>query len=170
MIAKLLLRSRTGKTLRTNTENHRRSLMGRESVSAAIAPDGPIISFHDVHKHFGSHHVLRGISLDVGRGEVIVIAGPSGSGKTTLIRCVNKLESISSGQLVVDDVHVESPATDVNRLRTEIGMVFQQFNLFPHLTVLDNIALAPIRVRRVPRRRAEEEARALLARVGIAEK
>src|SRR5258708_3081339 len=89
-----------------------------------------IISFRDVHKYFGSNHVLRGITLDVGVGEVVVIAGPSGSGKSTLIRCINKLETISSGQLEVDGVQVDSRSANVNKLRTEIGMVFQQFNLF----------------------------------------
>jgi ABC-type polar amino acid transport system ATPase subunit len=129
-----------------------------------------MISFEDVHKFFGANHVLRGITVDVAVGEVVVIAGPSGSGKSTLIRCINKLETISSGHLSVDGIPVDSPKADVNRLRTEIGMVFQQFNLFPHLTVLDNVALAPIQVRHTPRRQAEAEARALLRRVGIAEK
>jgi ABC-type polar amino acid transport system ATPase subunit len=129
-----------------------------------------IISFRDVHKYFGSNHVLRGITLDVALGEVVVIAGPSGSGKSTLIRCINKLETISSGQLEVDGVQVESRSANVNKLRTEIGMVFQQFNLFPHLTVLQNVVLAPVQVRHTPRRQAEEHGRALLKRVGIAEK
>jgi ABC-type polar amino acid transport system ATPase subunit len=129
-----------------------------------------IIRFRDVHKYFGANHVLRGITLDVDVGEVVVIAGPSGSGKSTLIRCINKLETISAGQLAVDGIQVDSRSANVNKLRTEIGMVFQQFNLFPHLTVLQNVALAPVQVRHTPRRQAEEDARALLKRVGIAEK
>ena len=148
-------------------------MSGRVATIANVedgAGGRPIISFEDFHKHFGSNHVLRGIDLDVAVGEVVVIAGPSGSGKSTLIRCINKLEIISAGRLVVDGMHVESPGVDVNRLRTEIGMVFQQFNLFPHLTVLQNVMLAPIQVRRTPRRQAEESARSLLARVGISDK
>jgi ABC-type polar amino acid transport system ATPase subunit len=129
-----------------------------------------LISFRDVHKFFGSNHVLRGITTQVAGGEVVVIAGPSGSGKSTLIRCINRLEPVSRGELVVDGVHVERSDADINKLRTEIGMVFQSFNLFPHLTVLENLMLAPIRVRNTPRKQAEEKARALLKRVGIAEK
>jgi ABC-type polar amino acid transport system ATPase subunit len=123
-----------------------------------------------VHKYFGRLHVLRGITLDVGEGEKIVIAGPSGSGKSTLIRCLNRLEPIDSGQLIVDGMHVEDPRADANRLRREIGMVFQQFNLFPHLTVLDNLVLAPIQVKKLPRSDAEKLAMSLLERVGIPEK
>jgi ABC-type polar amino acid transport system ATPase subunit len=130
----------------------------------------PLIAFRDVHKWFGRLHVLRGIDLEVGEGEKIVIAGPSGSGKSTLIRCLNKLEPIDQGELVVDGVHVEHPKADVNRLRREIGMVFQQFNLFPHLSVLDNLVLAPVRVKHTPRPEAERLGMALLERVGIPEK
>jgi ABC-type polar amino acid transport system ATPase subunit len=108
--------------------------------------------------------------MGVTAGEVVVIAGPSGSGKSTLIRCINRLEPISRGQLIVDGTDVGSTKTDVNRLRMEIGMVFQSFNLFPHLTVLENLMLAPLRVRGLPRKEAEDRARALLERVGIAEK
>ena len=133
-------------------------------------PDGSLISFRNVHKSFGRLHVLRGISLDVHEGEKIVIAGPSGSGKSTLIRCLNRLEPIDSGELVVDGLHVEDPKVDVNSLRREIGIVFQQFNLFPHLTVLDNLTLAPIQVKKLPRSEAERLARRLLERVGIPEK
>ena len=130
----------------------------------------PIIRFRDVHKFFGANHVLRGITTDIAGGEVVVIAGPSGSGKSTLIRCINRLEPISRGELVVNGVHLEDGRSDVNRLRTEIGLVFQSFNLFPHLTVLDNITLAPVQVRHLGRREAEERARGLLARVGMPEK
>jgi putative glutamine transport system ATP-binding protein len=114
--------------------------------------------------------VLRGISLEIHEGEKVVIAGPSGSGKSTLIRCINRLESIDSGQLVVDGMRVNDPNLDVNRLRREIGMVFQQFNLFPHLTVLQNITLAPNQVKRILREEAEALAHQLLDRVGIPEK
>jgi ABC-type polar amino acid transport system ATPase subunit len=130
----------------------------------------PLIHFQDVHKFFGSNHVLRGITMDVAGGEVVVIAGPSGSGKSTLIRCINRLEPITRGELIVDGIHVGSTKTDVNRLRMEIGMVFQSFNLFPHITVLENLMLAPIRVRGVSRKQAEDRGRVLLERVGIAEK
>ncbi len=136
----------------------------------ALANGQALISLRDVHKFFGSNHVLRGITTRVASGEVVVIAGPSGSGKSTLIRCINRLEPISSGELVVDGVQVESRDADINRLRAEIGMVFQSFNLFPHLTVLENLMLAPMQVRRAPRQQAEKKARALLERVGIAEK
>jgi ABC-type polar amino acid transport system ATPase subunit len=129
-----------------------------------------LIRFRDVHKFFGTNHVLRGITTDIAAGEVVVIAGPSGSGKSTLIRCINRLEPVSRGELVVDGVHVEDGRADVNRLRMEIGMVFQSFNLFPHLTVLENILLAPTQVRRMARGEAEERGRALLTRVGISEK
>jgi ABC-type polar amino acid transport system ATPase subunit len=130
----------------------------------------PLIRFRGVHKSFGRLHVLRGIDLDVAEGEKIVIAGPSGSGKSTMIRCVNRLEPIDQGELIVDGQHVESPSLDINRLRQEIGMVFQQFNLFPHLTVLDNITVGPINVKRIARSDAQQQARQLLERVGIPEK
>jgi ABC-type polar amino acid transport system ATPase subunit len=133
-------------------------------------PDGALISIKNVHKSFGKLHVLRGISLDVHEGEKIVIAGPSGSGKSTLIRCLNRLEPVDSGELVVDGIHVEDLKTDVNRLRREIGIVFQQFNLFPHLRVLDNLTLASRRVGHVKRREAEQRAQELLGRVGLADK
>ena len=129
-----------------------------------------LIEFKDVHKSFGRLHVLRGITLKVAEGEKIVVAGPSGSGKSTLIRCINRLEAIDAGQLIVDGLHVEDTRLDVNRLRREIGMVFQQFNLFPHLTVIENISLAPINVKGISRTDAERQALALLERVGIPEK
>lgn len=133
-------------------------------------PQQPIIVFENVNKWFGSHQVLNDISFHVQEGEVIVIFGPSGSGKSTLIRCINRLEPINSGRIVVDGIPVHDPKIDINRLRQEVGMVFQLFNLFPHLTVLDNITLAPMHVRKVPRAEAEERARKLLERVGIPEK
>jgi polar amino acid transport system ATP-binding protein len=114
--------------------------------------------------------VLRGINLSVREQEVLVVCGPSGSGKSTLLRCINHLETVSSGRVVVNGVEVGGRHVDVNALRREIGMVFQQFNLFPHLTVLDNVTLAPIKVRKVPRAEAQEAALRLLERVGIPEK
>jgi len=129
-----------------------------------------IIQFKQVNKYFGSLHVLKNITLDVAEGEVVVICGPSGSGKSTLLRCINRLESINSGELIVDGIPVADKQADINRLRQEIGIVFQSFNLFPHMTVLQNITLAPIKVRKVAPEEAEETGRRLLARVGIPEK
>ena len=128
------------------------------------------IRFEGVRKRFGQVAVLRGITGRVGQGEVVVICGPSGSGKTTLLRCINRLEAIDGGQVYVFGQPVHHPRTDVNRLRSQIGMVFQQFNLFPHLTVLENLTLAPVQVKRLPRAEAEATARRLLERVGIPEK
>lgn len=129
----------------------------------------PIIHIENVHKHFGKVHALKGVSLDVNRGEVIIIIGPSGSGKSTLLRCINRLEEFDSGQIVVDGITLDS-AENINAVRTEVGMVFQQFNLFPHLTVLDNITLA----QRIVRKRCDADctqvAEQLLQKVGIPEK
>jgi polar amino acid transport system ATP-binding protein len=124
-----------------------------------------------VHKHFpGGVHALRGVSLDVAAGEVVVIIGPSGSGKSTLLRCINRLEAIDSGSIVVDGIPLTDKAADINKIRAEVGMVFQLFNLFPHLTALENITLA----QRVVRKRSEKEAREiameLLRKVGIPDK
>jgi ABC-type polar amino acid transport system ATPase subunit len=130
----------------------------------------PIIEFRGVNKWFGKLHVLKDINLAIEQGEVVVIIGPSGSGKSTMIRCINRLETIQEGQIIVDGQHVESPKTDIRRIRQEVGMVFQQFNLYPHKTVLENITLAPTRVKRLPRGEAERTAHQLLDRVGIAEK
>jgi len=136
-----------------------------------VATDGELaIVFQDVHKRFGGLEVLKGISGRVEPGEVVVVCGPSGSGKSTLLRCINRLESIDAGQVYVFGRAVHDPRTDVNELRTQIGMVFQQFNLFPHLTVLDNITLAPQKVRHVSQAEAEATAERLLARVGIPDK
>ena len=129
-----------------------------------------MIALDHVDKWYGQLHVLNDVSLEVPRGGVVVVAGPSGGGKTTLIRCINRLETIQSGDIVVDGIHVPDPQTDVNRLRQDIGMVFQHFNLFPHLTALQNITLAPVEVRRIPRAAAEQAALTLLERVGIPEK
>jgi general L-amino acid transport system ATP-binding protein len=130
----------------------------------------PIIILEDVHKWFGRLHVLRGITLQVWPGEVVVVAGPSGSGKSTMIRCINRLESHQRGRIVVDGIELTDDVRNIDAVRSEVGMVFQSFNLFPHLTALQNITLAPIIVRRWPRERAERIALELLERVGIPEK
>ncbi len=133
------------------------------------APGAPIIVCQDVHKWFGELHVLRGIDLTVAHGEVLVIFGPSGSGKSTFIRTLNRLEEHQRGRIVVDGIELSSDVRNISAIRSEIGMVFQQFNLFPHLTVLENVTLGPIRVRGWTRDRAEAAARELLERVGIPE-
>ncbi|MEA2700811.1 MAG: polar amino acid transport system ATP-binding protein [Myxococcales bacterium] len=129
-----------------------------------------MIRFRDVNKWFGKIHVLRDVNLAVEPGEVVVVCGPSGSGKSTLIRTINKLEPIDAGQVVVDGQDLSDPKLEINKLRAEIGFVFQQFNLYPHLNVLANITLAPRLVRKVPPREADQQAEALLARVGLSEK
>ncbi len=129
-----------------------------------------MIRFVGVHKWFKKLHVLNAINLCVKEGEIVVVCGPSGSGKSTLIRTINRLEPIDEGKLIVDGMDLSDPRTDINRLRAEIGFVFQQFNLYPHLTALKNITLAPIKVRKAGRREAEEYAMALLERVGLADK
>jgi len=129
-----------------------------------------MIRFQGVHKWFGTLHVLNDIDFTVKQGETVVVCGPSGSGKSTLIRTINKLEPIQKGTLVVDGRDMSDPGTDITRLRAEIGFVFQQFNLYPHLSTLRNITLAPIKIRRLSRKDAEEQAMALLERVGLAEK
>ena len=130
----------------------------------------PIIVFNEVNKSFGALHVLKRINLEVAPGEVIVLCGPSGSGKSTLIRCINRLEPIQSGKLIVDGYDVNSPNTHLPTLRAEIGMVFQQFNLYPHMTALQNITLAPIHIRKQPRAQAESLALDLLRKVNIPDK
>ena len=129
-----------------------------------------MIRFQGVHKWFKKLHVLNDVNLHVKHGEVVVVCGPSGSGKSTLIRTINKLEPIQKGRLFVDGQDLSDRKTDINKLRAEIGFVFQQFNLYPHLSVLKNITLAPIKIRKLPRKEAEEQAMALLERVGLAEK
>jgi len=128
-----------------------------------------IISCKDVHKWFGGFHALKGVSMDVKKGEVIVIFGPSGSGKSTFIRTINRLEEHQRGQIIVDNVELSHDVRNVEKVRMETGMVFQQFNLFPHLTVMQNITLAPIWVRKWPKDKAEQEGLKLLERVGIPE-
>ncbi|MFV0334977.1 MAG: amino acid ABC transporter ATP-binding protein [Tropicimonas sp.] len=135
-----------------------------------MAPSGKvIIEITGLNKWFGSFHVLRDIDLTVREGERIVIAGPSGSGKSTLIRCINGLEEHQKGRVTVDGTELSADLRNIDLLRSEIGMVFQQFNLFPHLTILENCTLAPIRVRGIPRREAEEMAMHFLQKVRIPE-
>jgi general L-amino acid transport system ATP-binding protein len=129
----------------------------------------PIVEFAGVNKWFGEFHVLRDIDLAVARGERIVICGPSGSGKSTLIRCINRLEEHQQGKLVVDGVELSDDVKAIEAIRRSVGMVFQQFNLFPHLTVLQNLTLAPMWVGRVPKKDAEARAMQQLTRVRIAE-
>lgn len=128
----------------------------------------PLIEIRDVHKWYGEFHVLKGISERVEKGEVLVICGPSGSGKSSLIRCLNRLEPIQKGDILFEGTSIYAPEVDVNALRAEVGMVFQQFNLYPHLTVLENVTLAPIKVRGMSKKDATDLAMELLARVGIA--
>jgi ABC-type polar amino acid transport system ATPase subunit len=129
-----------------------------------------MVKLRDLHKHFGKLHVLRGVSLEVAPAEVVVIIGASGSGKTTLLRCINHLEVPDRGEVWVDGTKLSDKAADVRAVRVECGMVFQQFNLYPHLSVLNNVALGPRVVRHLPWRAAEERAREMLAKVGLSDK
>ena len=129
-----------------------------------------MIEFKNVSKHFGPTKVLHDIDLKINQGEVVVIIGPSGSGKSTLLRCINKLEEITSGDLIVDGLKVNDPKVDDRLIRQEAGMVFQQFYLFPHLTALENVMFGPLRVRGVSKAAAEALAKDLLAKVGLAER
>ncbi len=140
-----------------------------ERAEAIERREAPIVIAHEVHKWFGNFHVLRGINMEVYKGEVIVIFGPSGSGKSTFIRTINRLEDHQRGTIVVDGIELTHDVRNIEKIRMETGMVFQQFNLFPHLTVLQNITLAPIQVRKWPKEKAEEVAMQLLERVGIPE-
>lgn len=129
----------------------------------------PIIHIENVHKHFGHVHALRGINLDIYKGEVVVVIGPSGSGKSTLLRCINRLEEFDGGKIVVDGIPLDT-AENINAVRTEVGMVFQQFNLFPHLSVLENITLAQTVVRKRDSKEATKVGMQLLEKVGIPDK
>ena len=131
--------------------------------------DEVMIELRDVHKWYGEFHVLKGIDLSVKKGERIVICGPSGSGKSTLIRCINRLETHQQGRIVVDGIELTDDLKHIEQVRSEVGMVFQHFNLFPHLSVLENCTLAPIWVRGTPRHEAEETAMRYLERVRIPE-
>ncbi|MEE9188929.1 MAG: amino acid ABC transporter ATP-binding protein [Anaerolineales bacterium] len=132
-------------------------------------PSGPIIQCQDVHKWFGKFEALRGISMEIEQGEVIVIFGPSGSGKSTFIRTLNRLEEHQKGRIIIDGIELTKNVQNIEAVRMEIGMVFQQFNLFPHLNVLENITLAPVQVRKKSKSQAEEIGMQLLDRVGIPE-
>lgn len=124
----------------------------------------------DLHKSFGSLDVLKGISLEITEGEVVCLIGPSGSGKSTFLRCLNRLEDSTSGTVIVDDCEISNPKLDINKTRENIGMVFQQFNLFSHLTVLKNVMLAPVDRKKMTKEEAEKKAMELLTRVGLADK
>lgn len=132
------------------------------------SPETVIIA-ENVHKWYGQFHVLRGVSMNVNRGEVVVVMGPSGSGKSTFIRTFNALEEYQQGKITIDGIELSHDLRNIETIRREVGMVFQQFNLFPHLSVLQNVMLAPVWVRRWPKKKAEEVAMQLLERVGILE-
>jgi ABC-type polar amino acid transport system ATPase subunit len=145
-------------------------------VSSALPESGHdagprvMIQIADLHKWFGKTHVLRGITFSVSAGEAVVLCGPSGSGKSTMLRCINVLEQPTSGRIVVDGIEITGHNKNINEIRQRVGIVFQQFNLFPHLTVRDNISLAPLKVKEMPRPEAEALTMQLLERVGIPEK
>ena len=142
--------------------------MAEERQEASVY-DGPMIVARDVHKWFGNFHVLRGVTTSVDRGHKVVIVGPSGSGKSTFIRTINRLEEHQRGDIIVDGVPLTQDVRNIDAIRRDVGMVFQQFNLFPHLSVIQNITLAPIKVRKWKRDEAEDVAMELLERVGIPE-
>ena len=137
--------------------------------NSEIQANGSIIQITKMHKWYGDFHVLDDINLDVKRQERIVICGPSGSGKSTLIRCINRLEAHQRGRIVVDGIELTDDLKDIEKIRAEVGMVFQHFNLFPHLTILENLTVGPIWVRKVPRKEAEATAMHYLEKVQIAE-
>ncbi len=140
-----------------------------EAAPELQVSDELIIKINDMHKWYGSFHVLKNINLDVYRGERIVICGPSGSGKSTLIRCINRLEEHQQGDIIVENVELTNDLKNIDAIRREVGMCFQHFNLFPHLTVLENCSLAPIWVKQIPRKEAEATAMKYLERVKIPE-
>jgi general L-amino acid transport system ATP-binding protein len=131
--------------------------------------EASMIKIVDMHKWYGEFHVLKGIDLSIAEKERIVICGPSGSGKSTLIRCINRLEEHQRGQIIVDGIELTNNIKNIEKVRTEVGMVFQHFNLFPHLTILDNLTLGPIWVRKVPKKEAEDAAMHYLEKVHIAD-
>lgn len=134
-----------------------------------VTNDAAIITIENMHKWYGDFHVLKDINLTVKKGERIVICGPSGSGKSTLIRCINRLEEHQRGKIVVDGIELTNDLKNIEKIRTEVGMVFQHFNLFPHLTIMENLTLGPIWVRKTPKKEAEEIAMYYLEKVRIAE-
>ncbi|HIE8501937.1 TPA: amino acid ABC transporter ATP-binding protein [Klebsiella pneumoniae] len=129
-----------------------------------------MIHINNLHKRFGDSHVLRGISCDIKPQEVVCIIGPSGSGKSTFLRCMNALETVSEGEVVVNGFAAHDRTIDLNKMRESVGMVFQRFNLFPHMTVLENLIMAPMNLRNMPRQQAVDLAEALLAKVGLSDK
>lgn len=129
-----------------------------------------MINLEKVNKWYGEHHVLKDVDLSVARGEVLVVCGPSGSGKSTMIRTINRLEPIEKGRILIDGQDIYQKGANLNALRQKIGFVFQQFNLFPHMSVLENVIFAPVNIRKQPRKQAVELARSLLDRVGLAHK
>lgn len=133
----------------------------------SVAVGEPLVMLTDVEKYFGDLHVLKRINLSVGRGEVVVVIGPSGSGKSTLCRAINRLEPIQSGTITIDGIPLPSEGRELARLRADVGMVFQQFNLFAHKTILDNVTLGPVRVRRKGKQEAGDRGMELLNRVGV---
>ncbi len=137
--------------------------------SESTTDKAPIIIIENMHKWYGDFHVLKDINLKVSKGERIVICGPSGSGKSTLIRCINRLEEHQRGKIVVDGIELTNDLKNIEKIRTEVGMVFQHFNLFPHLTIMENLTLGPIWVRKTPKKEAEETAMYYLEKVRIAE-
>ena len=139
------------------------------SQDSAADKTVPVIELRHVDKHYGDLHVLRDVSLAVGKGEVLVVIGPSGSGKSTMCRTINRLETIDSGEILIEGEPLPQEGRDLARMRAELGMVFQQFNLFAHMTILDNVTLGPREVLGVPRDEAERQAMELLERVGVAE-
>jgi general L-amino acid transport system ATP-binding protein len=139
------------------------------NASSAPHPDRPAIEIRGLNKWYGEFHVLKNVDLTVARGEKIVVCGPSGSGKSTLIRCINRLEQHQQGAITVNGTELDDDLKHIDAIRAEVGMVFQQFNLFPHLTVLDNCTLAPIWVRKTPKAQAEARALELLDQVKIRE-
>ena len=141
----------------------------QQAATAAQVAGRPMIELRNVNKWYGDFHVLKDINLEVRKGEKVVVCGPSGSGKSTMIRCINRLEEHQKGQIFVDGIELTGDVKHVEAIRREVGMVFQQFNLFPHLTVLQNLTLAPIWVRKMPKKEAEELAMQLLERVKIPE-
>src|SRR5690348_8081501 len=138
-----------------------------KAAQQAEVSGGPLVVLENVNKYFGELHVLRDIDLTIHRGEVVVVIGPSGGGKSTLCRTINRLETISGGSITLDGNPLPEEGKGLARLRADVGMVFQSFNLFAHKTILQNITLGPIKVRKMSRQTAEEEAMALLDRVGI---
>ncbi|HOT85044.1 MAG TPA: amino acid ABC transporter ATP-binding protein [Methanofastidiosum sp.] len=144
--------------------------MKKKPEKNIIPNGGPVIKMINVTKSFGELVVLKNINVEIKKGEVLVVLGPSGSGKSTLIRCINRLEKIDEGKILLDGKDIYSPDMDVHKLRTKVGMVFQQFNLFPHMKVIDNVILSPIKVKKISKDKAREEAMELLKKVGLEDK